>query len=94
MNLLVAASVPFQYAAEAQPTSLRFQLVKQYRHVWCGTDIIIAKQGSAWKGKTGKVTHVLHAQPTATALKLAIQLTQYDPSTPFMTRMMFMKSCL
>lgn len=88
LNLLVMVSVPFQYATETQATALPFQLVKQSKHVWCGTDIIIAKPRSAWKGKTGKVTHVLHGHPTATGLKLAIQLTQYNPSTPFQTILM------
>jgi hypothetical protein len=84
-NLLVATSVPFQNAAEAQPTSLPFQLVKHHKHAWCGTEIIVVKRGSALKGRTGKVTCVLYGQPTATGLKLAIQLTQYDPSIPFHT---------
>ena len=38
-----------------------------------------------WKGKTGKITDVSYGQPTATGLKLTIQLTQYNLFHPFQT---------
>ena len=57
INLLVATPVPFQHSAKAQSTSHHFSLVKQCKHHWCGTDVIIAKQGSMWKEKTGKIQY-------------------------------------
>ena len=79
----MATSTPFQYAAETQPNSLDFQLTRQHRHPWIGTNIVVSKQGHARKGETGKVTHVLFGQSTASGLRLTIQLTRYRPTTPF-----------
>lgn len=52
---------------------------------WIGTPVIITKHGSALKGYLGVVKDVLRGQDTASGLKIAIQLTRYDPSSPFRT---------
>ena len=52
---------------------------------WIGTRVIITKLGSALKGYAGVVKDVLRGQDTASGLKIAIQLTHLDPSSPFQT---------
>ena len=50
---------------------------------WIGTDVIISKHGSPFKGYTGVVKDVLRGQDTASGLKIALQLARLDPSSPF-----------
>jgi len=50
---------------------------------WIGTHVIITKLGNPFKGYVGVVKDVLRGQETASGLKVAIQLTRLDPSSPF-----------
>ena len=52
---------------------------------WIGTRVIITKLGNALKGYVGVVKDVLRGQDTASGLKIALQLTHLDPSSPFQT---------
>jgi hypothetical protein len=52
---------------------------------WIGTHIIITKLGSPLKGYEGVVKDVLLGQDTASGLRIVIQLTHFDPSSPFRT---------
>lgn len=83
LNCLVKESVPFQYAATTKTSSPPPQIIKTHKHPWCGIEVIINKFGSPRKGETGKIVNVLFGQQTTTGLKFEIQLTRYDPSTPF-----------
>ena len=50
---------------------------------WISTRVIITKSGSPFKGYVGVVTDVLRGQDTASGLRITIQLTHHDPSSPF-----------
>ena len=52
---------------------------------WIGTNVIITKQGSAFKGYVAVVKDVLHGQDTASGLKIIIQLAHHNPSAPYQT---------
>jgi len=52
---------------------------------WIGTHVIITKLQNALKGYVGIVKDVLRGQDTASGLKVTIQLTRLDPSSPFRT---------
>ena len=52
---------------------------------WIGTNVIITKQGSPFKGYVAVVKDVLRGQDTASGLKIIIQLVHYDSSAPFRT---------
>jgi hypothetical protein len=52
---------------------------------WIGTHVVITKYGNPLKGYVGVVKDVLRGQDTASGLKIAIQLTRLDPSSPFRT---------
>jgi hypothetical protein len=52
---------------------------------WIGIEVIITKLGSPLKGYAGIVKDVLLSQDTATGLKIVVQLTHLDPSSPFRT---------
>jgi hypothetical protein len=52
---------------------------------WIGTQVIITKFGNALKGYEGVVKDVLRGQRTASGLKVVIQLTRLNPSSPFPT---------
>jgi len=52
---------------------------------WIGTYVIITKLQNALKGYVGVVKDVLRGQDTASGLKVTIQLTRLDPSSPFRT---------
>jgi len=52
---------------------------------WIGTHVIITKLQNALKGYVGVVKDVLRGQDTASGLKVTIQLTRLDPSSPFRT---------
>jgi hypothetical protein len=52
---------------------------------WIGTNVIVTKQGSPFKGYLGIVKNALCGQDTDSGLKIAIQLTHLDPSSPFRT---------
>ena len=48
-------------------------------------NVIIMKQGSAFKGYVAVVKDVLCGQDTASGLKIIIQLVHHDPSAPYRT---------
>ena len=50
---------------------------------WIGANVLITKLGSPFKGYVGVVKDVLRGQVTASGLKIVIQLTHLDPSSPF-----------
>jgi hypothetical protein len=52
---------------------------------WIGIHVVITKPGSPLKGYVGVVKDVLCRQDTASGLKIGIQLTHLDPSSPFRT---------
>ena len=52
---------------------------------WIGTNIIITKPGSPFKGYVAVVKDVLHGQVIASGLKIIIQLVHHNPSAPFWT---------
>ena len=52
---------------------------------WTGTNVIVTKLGSAFKGYVGVVKDVLRGQETASGLRISIQLAHLDPSSPFRT---------
>lgn len=52
---------------------------------WIGVHVIITKLGSPLKGYVGVVKDVLCGQDTASGLRIFIQLTHLDPSSPFRT---------
>ena len=52
---------------------------------WISTNVIITKLGSPFKGYAGVVKDVVCGQDTATGLKIVVQLTHLDPSSPFRT---------
>ena len=52
---------------------------------WIGMNVIITKQGSAFKGYVAVVKDVLCGQDTASGLKIIIQLAHHDPSAPYRT---------
>jgi len=52
---------------------------------WIGTNVFITKVGSPLKGYMGVVKDVLRGQDTASGLKIFLQLTRLDPSSPFKT---------
>jgi hypothetical protein len=52
---------------------------------WIGTNVIITKNGSPFKGYEAVVKDVLRGQDTASGMKINIQLLHHDPSAPFRT---------
>ena len=52
---------------------------------WIGIDVIITKLGNPYKGYAGVVKDVLPRQDTVSGLKISVQLTHLDPSSPYRT---------
>ena len=52
---------------------------------WIGAHVIITKVGNPLKGHIAVVKDVLRGQETASGLKIVVQLTHLDPSSPFKT---------
>jgi hypothetical protein len=52
---------------------------------WISTHVIITKLGNPFKGYIGVVKDVLRGQDTASGLKIVLQLTHLDPSSPYKT---------
>jgi hypothetical protein len=73
--------VPFLYTSSAQKTD--DSLYKADRVPWIGTHVIITKLGHALKGYVGVVKDVLPGQDTASGLRITIQLSILNPSSPF-----------
>jgi hypothetical protein len=83
INWLKLTDVPFLHTSSTLKTD--DSLSKADRLPWIGTDVIITKLGSPLKGRAGVVKDVLRCQDTASGLKITIQLTYLDPSSPFKT---------
>ena len=58
-------------------------LSKADRVPWIGTNVIITKPRSPFKGYVAVVKDVLRGQGTASGLKIDIQLAHLDPTSPF-----------
>ncbi|KAF8169926.1 hypothetical protein BJ912DRAFT_933537 [Pholiota molesta] len=58
---------------------------KHTRHPWCDTSIIITKLGHGRKGQSGQIKDVLLNQQTSSGIMVVVQLSQFDPVTPFPT---------
>lgn len=48
-----------------------------------GTGVLITKKKHPLRGRTAVVTDVLCGQETSSGLKVAIQLTSFDPNAPY-----------
>ena len=83
VNWLTLTTVPFLHTSSTSKAD--DYLSKADRAPWIGTEVIISKLGSPWKGHTGVVKDVLRGQKTASGLKILIQLANYDPSSPYKT---------
>jgi hypothetical protein len=78
-------TVPFLRTSVSSSSKADDSLLKGDCVPWVGTHVIITKHGNDLKGYVGVVKDVLHCQDTASGLKIAIQLTHLDPSSPFRT---------
>ncbi|KAF8973571.1 hypothetical protein BDZ97DRAFT_1751601 [Flammula alnicola] len=82
LNWLNITEPPHQQRAPQLPSS-NINFARSRRHPWCGLNIIVSKTHHPHKGSTGEVKEVLSGQSTVTGIKLDVQLTRYDPSSPF-----------
>jgi hypothetical protein len=76
-------TVPFLHASSTLKAG--DSLSKADSVPWIGTNVIVTKLGSPYKGYVGVVKDVLRGQDTASGLKILIQLAHLDPSSPFKT---------
>ena len=74
-------TVPFLHTST--PSKADDSLSKSDCVPWIGTYVIITKFGNAFKGYEGVVKDVLRNQDTASGLKIDLQLTHLNPSSPF-----------
>ena len=81
VNWLKLTTVPFFHTSSTLKTD--DSLSKADRVPWIGTNVIITKLGSSFKGYVAVVKDVLPGQDTASGLKIEIQLTYLDPASPF-----------
>jgi hypothetical protein len=82
VNWLKLTTVPFFHTSS---TLLKADnsLSKADRVPWIGTNVIITKLGSPFKGYVGIVKDVLRGQDTDSGLKIVIQMAHLDPTSPF-----------
>jgi hypothetical protein len=80
---LKLTTIPFLHASSTLKAD--DSLSKADSVPWIGTNVIITKLGSPYKGYVGVVKDVLRGQDTDSGLKIVIQLTHLDPSSPFKT---------
>jgi hypothetical protein len=80
---LKLTAVPFLHTSTSSKAD--DSLLKADCVPWIGTHVIITKYGNALKEYVGIVKDVLRGQDTASGLKIAIQLTCLDLSSPFRT---------
>ena len=66
----------------SQPSSSKVHIPKD-RNQWAGVPVIIIKAGHSHKGYMGVVQSVLYGQPTRSGMRVMIELSQYDPASPF-----------
>jgi hypothetical protein len=76
-------SVPFLSTPAAPPSNV--EPFRANRIPWIGTSVIITKLGHPWKGYEAVVKSVLVRQPTASGLKVVVQLSHLDFASPFKT---------
>jgi hypothetical protein len=80
---LKLTTIPFLHASSTLKAD--DSLSKADSVPWIGTNVIITKLGSPYKGYVGVVKDVLRGQDTDSGLKIVLQLTHLDPSSPFKT---------
>jgi hypothetical protein len=81
VNSLKLTTVPFFHTSSTLKADVTSS--KADRVPWIGTHVIITTLGSPIKGYVGVVKDVLCGQDTASGLKIDIQLTHLNPSSPF-----------
>jgi ribosomal protein L24 len=83
VNWLKLTAVPFLHTSSTCKAD--DSLSKRDSVPWIGTYVIITKIGSPLKGYVGIVKDVIRGQDTASGLKIAVQMTHLEPSSPFRT---------
>ena len=84
INCLKLAGPPPQ---SFEPLAVQTEQIKPTpRHRWCGTTVILTKQGHALKGNIFQVENVLFDQATLSGMRLELTNQQYSPYTPFQNR--------
>jgi len=81
VNWLKLTAVPFLHASST--SNANDSLSKADRVPWIGTRVLIAKVGNPLKGYYGDVKDVLPGQNTNSGLKISLQLTHLNSSSPF-----------
>ena len=76
-------SAPFLHTLAAPQSNV--EPSQANRIPWLGTTVILTKHGHSWKGYDTVVKNILARQPTASGLKVEIQLLHIDFSSPFKT---------
>ena len=77
-------SVLFLHAPAAQPSTLP-NLSQANKVPWLDTSVIIIKAGHPYRGYSAAVKNVLTHQTTPSGLKVQIQLSHLDFTSPFWT---------
>ena len=85
VNQLKLTTVPFFHTSSTLLVEADDSQPKADRVPWIGTFVINTKLGSPHKGYVGVVKDVLCGQDTTSSLKIVVQLTHLDPSSPFRT---------
>lgn len=84
INWLKLVDVPLSHTPQSLP-STSDRVMRHERVPWIGTNVIITKAGHPLKGNPAVVKDVLCSQQTASGLRVAAQITSFDPSRPFKT---------
>jgi hypothetical protein len=79
------STVPYLHSSSTSTSKANDSLFKPDSVPWIGTNVIITKLGDPYKGYAGVVKDVFRGQDTASGLKISVQLTHLDPSSPFKT---------
>ena len=88
INWLKVTSTPFLHASQplspSEGTDIN-RLMWFDQVPWIGTTVLVAKTKHALKGCHGIVKNVLRGQETSSGLRVAIQLSSWNPACPFKT---------
>ena len=84
INWLKITSPPVQHVPEHDSNEPAI-FMQSNRVPWIRTMVIISKVSHPLKGYRGMVKNVLFEQETSSGLRVAVQLTHLDPSSPFKT---------
>jgi hypothetical protein len=79
------STVPYLHSSSTSTSKANDSLFKPDSVPWIGIDVIITKLGNPYKGYAGVVKDVLPRQDTVSGLKISVQLTHLDPSSPYRT---------